>query len=200
MNITMIKATIFGLVLSLSGFASAGLIQYSDWHDNSGDGGLRQAYFHDAVYFAVAKDIDYSNLDTYVAPNGFRIATQNDYFTLWNSPANKTNCPTECNFLYFDQGDWNGYAHNGTTDGSLFAFADKQVNGDALAANAGNYETHAAQKSVNAYYGSHLLLNPHIFGGMILIKETKTVPEPSTLAIFALGMIGLASRRFKKQS
>jgi hypothetical protein len=29
---------------------------------------------------------------------------------------------------------------------------------------------------------------------------TQDVPEPSTLAIFALGMIGLASRRFKKQS
>jgi len=29
---------------------------------------------------------------------------------------------------------------------------------------------------------------------------TTDVPEPSTLAIFALGMIGLASRRFKKQS
>ena len=28
----------------------------------------------------------------------------------------------------------------------------------------------------------------------------RDVPEPSTLAIFALGMIGLASRRFKKQS
>ncbi|MEI6894626.1 MAG: PEP-CTERM sorting domain-containing protein [Colwellia sp.] len=28
----------------------------------------------------------------------------------------------------------------------------------------------------------------------------QTVPEPSTLAIFALGMIGLALRRFKKQS
>ncbi len=27
---------------------------------------------------------------------------------------------------------------------------------------------------------------------------TATVPEPSTLAIFALGMIGLASRRFNK--
>jgi hypothetical protein len=26
------------------------------------------------------------------------------------------------------------------------------------------------------------------------------VPEPSTLAIFALGLMGLASRRFKKQS
>jgi len=30
--------------------------------------------------------------------------------------------------------------------------------------------------------------------------QSQTVPEPSTLAIFALGMIGLASRRFKKQS
>jgi hypothetical protein len=31
-------------------------------------------------------------------------------------------------------------------------------------------------------------------------KEYLDVPEPSTLAIFALGMIGLVSRRFKKQS
>lgn len=31
-------------------------------------------------------------------------------------------------------------------------------------------------------------------------KQQTPVPEPSTLAIFALGMIGLASRRFKKQS
>jgi len=33
-----------------------------------------------------------------------------------------------------------------------------------------------------------------------IITQTSEVPEPSTLAIFALGMIGLASRRFKKQS
>ncbi len=31
------------------------------------------------------------------------------------------------------------------------------------------------------------------------IKPVRDVPEPSTFAIFALGMIGLASRRFKKQ-
>jgi len=30
--------------------------------------------------------------------------------------------------------------------------------------------------------------------------QRSSVPEPSTLAIFALGMIGLASRRLKKQS
>ncbi|WP_245942505.1 PEP-CTERM sorting domain-containing protein [Candidatus Colwellia aromaticivorans] len=36
--------------------------------------------------------------------------------------------------------------------------------------------------------------------GFMLVREAQDVPEPSTLAIFALGMIGLASRRFKKQS
>ena len=30
--------------------------------------------------------------------------------------------------------------------------------------------------------------------------NSSTIPEPSTLAIFALGMIGIATRRFKKQS
>ncbi len=33
-----------------------------------------------------------------------------------------------------------------------------------------------------------------------ITTSSASVPEPSTLAIFALGMIGLASRRFNKQS
>ena len=36
--------------------------------------------------------------------------------------------------------------------------------------------------------------------GAEFAMSSTSVPEPSTLAIFALGMIGLASRRFKKQS
>jgi hypothetical protein len=36
--------------------------------------------------------------------------------------------------------------------------------------------------------------------GTYLMRTSVQVAEPSTLAIFALGMIGLASRRFKKQS
>lgn len=35
---------------------------------------------------------------------------------------------------------------------------------------------------------------------VISANSPATVPEPSTLAIFALGLIGLASRRIKKQS
>jgi hypothetical protein len=44
--------------------------------------------------------------------------------------------------------------------------------------------------------------NPNVsYFSFALIRDHATeVPEPTTLAIFALGMIGLASRRFKKQS
>ena len=38
------------------------------------------------------------------------------------------------------------------------------------------------------------------FDNVSIITQTTSVPEPSTLAIFALGIIGLASRRFKKKA
>jgi hypothetical protein len=40
-------------------------------------------------------------------------------------------------------------------------------------------------------------INSHVPMGALLYKA-NAVPEPSTFAIFALGMIGLTSRRFKK--
>jgi hypothetical protein len=38
------------------------------------------------------------------------------------------------------------------------------------------------------------------YEGVAVVQSITYVPEPSTLAIFALGIMGLASRRFKKQS
>jgi hypothetical protein len=49
--------------------------------------------------------------------------------------------------------------------------------------------------STNAIYDDN---NPILNG--LTLENTTSVPEPTTLAIFALGMIGLASRRFKKKS
>jgi hypothetical protein len=48
--------------------------------------------------------------------------------------------------------------------------------------------------------GAKNKLNTSAYYGAFFYKIPTVVPEPSTLAIFALGMIGLASRRFKKQS
>ena len=36
--------------------------------------------------------------------------------------------------------------------------------------------------------------------GVALVRDVTSVPEPSTLAVFALGLMGLASRKFKKQA
>ncbi|NQZ23840.1 MAG: PEP-CTERM sorting domain-containing protein [Colwellia sp.] len=35
---------------------------------------------------------------------------------------------------------------------------------------------------------------------LVKMNDMNTIPEPSIFAIFALGLMGLASRRFKKQS
>jgi hypothetical protein len=62
--------------------------------------------------------------------------------------------------------------------------------------------------------GAHCEDSSHCFGGNITasrleyqyevgavkVPDATSVPEPSTLAIFALGLMGLASRRFKNQS
>jgi hypothetical protein len=60
-------------------------------------------------------------------------------------------------------------------------------------ADIGNWATHTQWQD---YYGP-TTGSPINY---MLYKDSVEVPEPSTLAIFALGMIGLASRRFKKPS
>lgn len=57
---------------------------------------------------------------------------------------------------------------------------------------------------VDASYFTHVLLNAKYEGNDFVVKydnlvfETIDVPEPSTLAIFALSIMGLASRKLKK--
>lgn len=53
-----------------------------------------------------------------------------------------------------------------------------------------------AQECVNFWSSEQTLID----NVRVLREESISVPEPDTLAIFAFGMIGLASRRFKKQS
>ena len=51
------------------------------------------------------------------------------------------------------------------------------------------------------YYAFNQYLDVRLSEATQLLDDNLvSAPEPSTLAIFALGMIGLASRRFKKQS
>mgnify|MGYP000594871014 CR=1 FL=1 len=67
----------------------------------------------------------------------------------------------------------------------------------------GNYNVFESSNVALNFVGIDSIKFSLVGGSSALIDDLVTssvqVPEPSTLAIFALGMIGLASRRFKKQ-
>ena len=80
------------------------------------------------------------------------------------------------------------------TDGLSVVSLDVQV---------GAYDDYSNPDSAtlvdNKSFDSLLSYESAIFSTM-LVKSSVDVPEPSTIAIFALGMFGLASRKFKKNN
>lgn len=72
---------------------------------------------------------------------------------------------------------------------------------------ARNFEQKFSSDTVNFYnhsnFDSYSDSTNLVYSTMLIKNDTlgnaTTVPDPSTMAIFALGMIGLASRKFKKQ-
>ncbi len=96
-----------------------------------------------------------------------------------------------------------------TLTGLLFAFArnftEFDIQGSTVAANDGALATPMTFLAGNSYTFSTDKRLSTGFGGVIFYQwnfdaVTTSVPEPSTLAIFAIGLMGLVARRFKKQS
>jgi hypothetical protein len=189
MNIKMLKAALAGLVLSVSGFANAGLIFSNVSYDAS------------SISFTVEGD-----LSGYSTPNqnfGFGIEYYGDVWAGVSTPAsNSWSSSIFDSFSISDNGFtgvWSGY-------NSDEPYSWSHYNGDLTGAVV-------SSKTITLTLGDNYLntsaLNPHfdfIWGwagdeqsNTVLHSHTTQVPEPSTLAIFALGIMGLASRKFKKQ-
>jgi len=83
-------------------------------------------------------------------------------------------------------GAWNVSTTSGGTNNGVDSFW--------LTFNTPVTSAYLTLRSTNIEYGKASYREIQVFSSSV------AVPEPSTLAIFALGMIGLASRRFKKQS
>ena len=77
--------------------------------------------------------------------------------------------------------------------------SDRQLLWDTAA--DGNAQALFRVSTVNQWTDNtfNQILGSHTSSSWI-VSRSIDVPEPSTLAVFALGMIGIASRRFKKQS
>jgi hypothetical protein len=79
---------------------------------------------------------------------------------------------------------------------ALFDISDYSEFNEDFAEDEGSENSSTDYIDVKMVYPKNL----HKYNSAFFYKAEAEVPEPSTLTIFALGMIGLASRRFKKQS
>jgi len=189
-NIKMLKAAVAGLVLSVSGFANAGLITL--------DGSIDDHTEVDHWSFFVTQSGTFT-FDVLARESG------NDFFT------NGVGNDELDSYIYLFTNDANGALKGSDDDGGrgsdgsvhsydsfmtvdltigkyLFAIGDHYLsesearvglNGDNAGSTVGRYSV-----SISSAAG---------------VARVNSVPEPSTLAIFALGIMGLAARRFKKQ-
>ena len=206
MNIKMLKAALAGLVLSVSGFANAGLI-------TTIDAGATNHIFASSLNNGVGP----------ISENGITWTASNDGYYGHDG-----------SWGLADNGSWNNMNLIGlnTTSGSLTVTFDSLVS-EVLAFVNYASRVNFPQASIGIYDINDVLLESFDLNGSLggntvdggwdygfarntaeikSIRFTNSyivatnlrsfvetdIPEPSTLAIFALGFMGLAARRFKK--
>lgn len=221
MNIKVLKAALAGLVLSMSSFANAGLIvDFEDLttRNNFHSFGINGSY--SGFTWGYGSSSGVSNRTFASTDTGWASATTTDtivdealgnvggssYAWNWNGPQS----------LWIDFGGLRDFT-SGTfsTLGADFASNSSSVSlfgysaSDVLLGSSSTLSLSHSFQTLTANFENIRYLEIRGSGNnrwftidnlSIDNNSTTDVPEPSTLAIFALGMIGIASRRFKKQS
>jgi len=106
---------------------------------------------------------------------------------------------------FFGQTHTNGkvWSNHNLLDPSILSGAIYENGYFSVSDNSSEESGHIDRIGGKYYYTSNTTISGSLSNptyGVALVRNVAEVPEPSTLAIFALGMMGLASRRFKKQS
>jgi hypothetical protein len=197
MKFKFLMTILASLVLSASclvNVANAGLITVDDWHLTTGpNAGLTQSRYSDDIFFAISKNTYFDHTAEYEMLDGYHQATWDEYTGVVNEYISSFGyLPSD--HVHHNNFGWSGYSYEGETR-YYFNLADTtQVNGQSkYHIHAGNHDSYT---NLNYYQANSFTQ----WAGFILVKDEVNVPEPSTLAIFALGIMGLASRRFKKQA
>jgi hypothetical protein len=198
MNLKMLKMTIASLVLSVSGFANANLVLQADLSventitisatsetslatvSGTHSVGFYLADFFDSAFSLsdtlISGNLTSANNTSDSSPELFSFSTDTG-LNVWLFSSDSQMSFTAGELAFSGQASW-------TVDATAYASA---LNG----AQSGNVYAPADQSTD--------IPNASLIGTWEVIGATD-VPEPSTLAILGLGLMGLASRKFKKQS
>ncbi|WP_223271738.1 PEP-CTERM sorting domain-containing protein [Colwellia hornerae] len=182
------KVALLSLLFTISGVVKAGIIDHSDYTEDTD----QNLYFLDLGLFSPDT---FANLKTGVSYAGYQWSLSTvDQFTQFLGNATGTSIPT-----------WNG-SNLGDIDLNP-ANLSNTINLLSGSSNITPWFTLDGQQlgQAEAIFHTGNFNDVHLRTGSssrlgLFVRTAAQVPEPSTLAIFALGMIGLASRRFKKQS
>ncbi len=200
MNIKMLKAAIAGLVLSASGFANAGLVEFEDiitsgtYLSTSGPDtvdGMVFSYSGSAYFME-----NYHTTDSAapVDPTGSLFTYQNTFITMTKDGGSS-----------FDLNSFDAGIYLNQADALINVVGTYNIGGTVseafnISPNAWNTFTFSDTWSDLASVTFQMIGSSFIqYDNIAYNNQSVDVPEPSTLAIFALAILGLASRKVKKQ-
>jgi hypothetical protein len=207
MNIKMLKAAVAGLALTMSGFSNAGLITTTFGSNNNFAGNMFDLTTFDNSLLITGADLNlnalgsnavvslYTRVGSYSgfesSSLGWTLQGQESVLSMGNNNAS-----------FFDFTDF--VLNANTSYGIYFTVTDYNSSGVHMLYTNGNNSYSNTDlkldlgvgKGDNDFTGS--TINSRTWNGT-LYYNTTSVPEPSTIAIFALGIMGLAARRLKKQ-
>lgn len=210
MNIKMLKAALAGLVLSVSGFANAGLITGEQYTDDGKLVELSQLEWltWDETINLSRDDIENGINNTFIA-DGWRYATRSEFEALFDSlwggtlegwqSSNKDGAIWLNANLDLSSSSWQDIAFGTSAECSGASCWAHYNSSNTQGWFSDSYGLSVGSDNINTQtttYRSVSASDVYISSALV---RSSSVPEPSTLAIFALGIMGLASRRFKKQ-
>jgi hypothetical protein len=191
MNVKMLKAAFAGLVLSVSGVANAGLINFD--YIGSGASNVDSATTT-LVSFSVLDNMLIDDLNVYVELSGGYTGNNDLWLShlgtqvqLFSSPGTDSFAVGNMESMFDDEAS---ALPSGANKIGTFKAVDLLSSFDGLSL-AGTWTLSIQDNTIYPGEGDQLVT-------WSISGTTIPVPEPSTLAIFALGIMGLASRRFKK--
>jgi len=188
-----IKGLIAGLIMSFSGIANAGLIfNVTEYTENT-------------MQFQVTGTLDQLYDSNYFDSMLF-VATDYDLSPFWNtSPVSFTGTSfvngVSSTWYRYNNGSDTGYALYSSAGGNFSNLLPINSTFDMHIIATGTFNViDYSASDFGLYLGSQSRSQDAQYLLASATINNNEIPEPSTLAIFALGMIGLVARRSKKQS
>lgn len=226
MNLKILNAALLGLILSVSSFANAGLITHNNYTlDTDANivtgNGIEWLQWSETIGESISSSLATYAADGWVLAGNARMASLFSDFGWSNGNSESRGFVTLSPYTAADDssimdnfielfGVTRIVTHPSYGTGINGLHSSTALFGDN--ANNNLLYQHANIQSDFLYQGNpgrdaavmyqentYTASSSSSLYGIALVRNAQSVPEPSTVAIFALGIMGLASRRFKKK-